>query len=368
MFKLHVLQAQFGDSLMLEYGISAKPRYILIDGGPPGNYAADLQAALARDPGIGGELDLLVASHIDNDHIVGILDLLADIEDDLVSGRPLRLRIARLWYNSFEQTLDRDGELTQQLRSIMSMAGAANLAMPLTADAFYGVREGNRLRLAAQKLKITPNSGFKDGLIAVETAPRPISFGPLELCIVGPSRAALGALRKKWMEWLVQTSQAVASRPDMTAMIDRSVPNLSSIVLLASCDNKTILLTGDARGDHILAGLKAAGLAEQGRLHVDVLKVPHHGSSRNSDEKFFRSLTADIYVISANGKYGNPDFETLQWIVAGDKKRSRAITLFVTNETESTRSLRNLFDPKAYNYELKILEPGAHGHVLTLAD
>lgn len=368
MFKLHVIQAQFGDSLLLEFGKPAKARYILIDGGPPGNYAADLRDALAQVPGIGGKLDLLVLSHIDNDHIIGVLDLLADLEDDQVSRRQMRLQVEQLWHNSFDRTLDPDGRITQQLQAIMSMAGAANVAMPLATDAFFGVREGNRLRLAAQKLKIRLNNGFKDDLIVVDTAREPIPFGPLKLRIAGPSQTNLKALRQKWLEWLAETSRGLATDPSTAAMVDRSVPNLSSIVLLATCQDKTVLLTGDARGDHILSGLSKAGLAKKGKFHVDVLKVQHHGSSHNSDEEFFRALTADTYVISANGRYGNPDIETLQWIVSATKDRRKPIKIVVTNETEGTQELVRKLDPGSYGYTLTVLKPGTHSHVVTLAN
>jgi len=367
MFKLHVIQAQFGDSLLLEFGKPGKARYILIDGGPPGNYAADLRDALAQVPGIGGKLDLLVLSHVDNDHIIGVLDLLADLEDDQVSGRQMRLQVEQLWHNSFDRTLDPDGTIAQQLQAVMSMAGTANIAMPLATDAFFGVREGNRLRLAAQKLKIRQNDGFKNDLILVDTAKEPIPFGPLKLTIAGPSQANLKALRQKWLEWLTETSRKVATDPATAAMVDRSIPNLSSIVLLAACDGKTVLLTGDARGDHILSGLGKAGLSKKGKLHVDVLKVQHHGSSRNSDEKFFRTLTADTYVISANGRYGNPDFETLQWIVSAAKDRGKPVAIVVTNETEGTQELVKKLDARSNGYTLTILKPGTHSHVVTLA-
>jgi glyoxylase-like metal-dependent hydrolase (beta-lactamase superfamily II) len=87
MFKLHVVQAQFGDCLILEYGMPKKPRFILVDGGPPGNYSADLALALDKILGARAKLDLVVISHIDNDHIVGVLDLFAALESDAVSGR-----------------------------------------------------------------------------------------------------------------------------------------------------------------------------------------------------------------------------------------------------------------------------------------
>ena len=36
-------------------------------------------------------------------------------------------------------------------------------------------------------------------------------------------------------------------------------------------------------------------------MHVDVLKMPHHGSDRNMDRAFLERITADHYVFSGNG-------------------------------------------------------------------
>ena len=96
MFKLHVVQAKYGDALILSFGTSAKPRHILIDGGPSGNYAADLEPALEKIVGKGGKLDLVVLSHVDNDHVVGLLDLFAAVEDDQVGDREPRTKIVGL--------------------------------------------------------------------------------------------------------------------------------------------------------------------------------------------------------------------------------------------------------------------------------
>lgn len=367
MFKLHIIQAQFSGSLLLEFGASDDPRYVLVDGGSSGHRAAGLQMVLAETPGPGGKLDLLVANQIDHDHIVGVLDLLAEIEDDQVSGRSLRLNIANLWRNTFDRTLDPDGGATQELQSLMSLAGAMTVAMPRAAGVLFGVQQGNRLRLAAQKLGIYQNRNFRDDLVLAESAPGDLKFGSLDLRVAGPTRANLTALRKEWLDWLAESSRKIASTPAAAATADRSIPDLGSLVLLATCDGKTVLLTGDARGDHIRAGLATAGLAKGKKLHVDVLTVPQHGSSRNLDETFFRSVTADTYVISADGRYGQPDVETLQWIVSSAKGRRGSITLVVTNETESTRELRRSFDPVAYGYTLEVLEPGSPRHVITLS-
>jgi beta-lactamase superfamily II metal-dependent hydrolase len=366
MFRLHVIQARFGDSLVLEFGTPAQPRHILIDGGPPGSYAATVRPALDAIVGPGGTLELVVLSHIDNDHIVGLLHLFADLEDDQVSGRSPRNHVGQLWHNSFARTLDPTGEISQGLQAMMALAGISNVTMPLAADAFYGVKEGSRLRLLARKLKVATNSGFADELILVETAPKRVDFGPLVLAVVGPNRANLDALRAEWLDWLARTAEKIAADPAAAASADRSIPNLSSIVLLATCEGKTMLLTGDARHDHIVAGLDAAGLAPGGKLHVDVLKVQHHGSARNARRDFFETVTADTYVVSASGKDGNPDLATLQWIVESARDRGRPVTLVVTNETESCRALQKQFAPASYGYTLQTLPAGQHSVAITL--
>jgi len=366
MFKLHAVQAQFGDCLILEFGTAAKKRYILIDGGPPDTFANDLDGALGEIVQT-GKLDAVILSHIDNDHIVGLLDLLAALEQDQADGQPPRVSIAGLWHNSFQRSLDPAGEIAGRMQMLMTMAGSASVAMPLAADAFFGVKEGNRLRILAKKLKIPMNKGFQDDLVMLETAAaQPLKFGKLTLRVVGPNRANLDALRTDWLAWLAKTEQKMAD-PSTMANADKSVPNLSSIVLLAEYEGKTILLTGDARSDHILAGLKQANLLTNGKLHVDVHKVAHHGSSRNAVAKFFKTVTADTYVISANGKDDNPDYDTLKWIVEGAHGDGRQIEIVVTNDTPSTKKLKQTHKPAAFGYRLTVKPKTEHSITVELS-
>jgi beta-lactamase superfamily II metal-dependent hydrolase len=366
MFKLHVVQAKHGDALLLSFGTAAKPRHILIDGGPSGNYAADLQPALAAILGRAGKLDLVVLSHVDNDHVVGLLDLLAAVEEDQVSGRPVRTKIAGLWHNSFERTVDPGGRVAKQMQANMMMLARMNT--PLGADTletFYGIREGNRLRLLAKKLGIPINKGFqKDVLLAART---PVKFGPLELQIAGPNKSQLEALETKWLEWLNDAAAKIAKDAATAAMSDGSIPNLSSIVLLAKCAGKRILLTGDARGDYVVDGLRTAGLLKQDKLHVDVLKVQHHGSNRNTTASFFNTITADTYVLSADGRHGNPKLDTMTWIVESARARQEPITLVATNETETIVALQKQLPPADHGYTLRLLPEHAHSIEITLS-
>ncbi len=40
---------------------------------------------------------------------------------------------------------------------------------------------------------------------------------------------------------------------------------------------------------------------------IDLLKLEHHGGARNAQRHFFKAVTADVFVASANGRGGNFD-------------------------------------------------------------
>jgi beta-lactamase superfamily II metal-dependent hydrolase len=365
--RIHAIQAFEGDSLLIESG-DANPRFVLIDAGPRGTYDAHVRAHLLDTLGAGGPLDAVIVSHVDKDHIVGVLDLVADLERAGADGEFPAVKVADLWHNSFSRTLDNDeGNLVAGLQEMMNAAGRAQVAMSVSGAAFLGIREGALLRRAALKLGIPLNDAFGGKLISPDEIVQPNwSFGDVTFQVVGPTDANLRELRKEWEEWLDQHLDAFAEG-DVQAMsnADRSVPNLSSIVILASSPSGTALLTGDARGDHILQGLEAAGLLDDaGKLHVDVLKVQHHGSDRNVTKRFFQSVTADVYLISADGKNGNPDIATLKWLVDAAHEQDRQPRIVVTNATSSLEQLVVDRPPDQFGYSLETRSPDANAIVV----
>lgn len=365
MFKLRIVQANFGDSFIVEYGTAASPRYLLIDGGPAGVFENDLRAELKSIAGSGGKLDLMAISHVDNDHIVGLLDLLAEIRENRADGKPDLIAIGGLWHNSFSDTIDANGTLAPKMAGLQAMAMAA----PESAGAVLGIGEGNRLRVMATQLAIPLNKGFPTKLICVDDAPTDKVFGNLSLRIVGPTRANLDELRQEWEHWIDENGPAIAGGdPQVLANADKSVPNLSSVMFLAKADGKTVLFTGDGRSDHLLAGLGTAGLLDgNGSLHVDVLKVAHHGSDRNVTKTFFKKVTADTYVVSANGHPDNPDLATLIWLIEAAKEQNREIEIVFTNQTQATKKLPKEYPPAEYGYKVTIMPSNKHSMSLTLA-
>jgi beta-lactamase superfamily II metal-dependent hydrolase len=330
-FSLDVLRAHKGDCLMLHYGSKNDPHLWLIDGGPGDTYLPQLKPRLeavhaAREIEEGEPLpvDVVMVSHIDDDHINGILQLTKEQRN---ATADLRLDVTSLWYNSFDDLLGtRPGELTAGTVTASILAGIDPVAAFTginvgeevelqTIEVLSSVPQGRTLRDDAKALKWKPNDKFKGQLIMAAAAAKPVTMDGLTVTVVGPMQPELQDLQDEHDKWVKANQDKIKMAPEamLAAFVDASVPNLSSIVVLVECKDKAILLTGDARGDKIMEGLDLVG--KPGPLHVDILKVPHHGSSNNMETSFFERVTADHYVFSGDGKHGNPERETLEMLL-----------------------------------------------------
>ena len=314
MLILEALRAQFGDALLLHYGTEKQPRLAVIDGGPPGVHDDALEPRLLeiREQRKLGkaplEIDLMMVSHIDRDHIAGLLQLVGNLKELQDSKQPVPWKIRRFWHNSFDDILDNDDVSVGTPASPASILSTASIGGSLV---LASVPEGRDLRKLLDALKLDGNPPFK-GL--VRSGRKPVVLDNLKLTVVAPGEKQLKALQKEWNE---KVKKILEKEKDAkaAAFIDRSVANLSSIVALAEADGKRILLTGDGRGDHTLQGLEETGLFdEEGRLELDVLKMPHHGSVRNVNLEYFQRIRARHYLISADGEHKNPDVDTLELI------------------------------------------------------
>ncbi len=356
--RLRVIQADYGDCLILEIGPDGQAGHVLVDGGPDGVYTNHLKPELQAIAARGGKIDLMVLSHVDEDHVVGLVDLMSDLATAQNQGKQPFIKIQRLWYNTFRQTLGANGDLAGPFAAFAASAG-----VPAAMQHFaYSVTQGEDLWKASEILDVPCNAGFSNGLVLLAGAPGPVEVEGLRLWVLGPSQPNLKQYEKDWAAWYAKHKDnpfgAGASR--QAREIDRSVTNLSSIMFLAEAAGRCILMTGDGRGDDLVEGLKQAGLMSAGSLHVDVLKVPHHGSLRNNSQQFFEQVTASQYVISA-GKHkndGNPDFDTLKWIVEAARARQEEIHILVTNPNASTSRLEKLYPPASSGYSITSLQPG----------
>jgi hypothetical protein len=325
MLVLEALRARYGDALLLRSGTRTKPRLTVIDGGPAGVYGDALRPrldALRAERGLDAatplDVDLMMVSHIDDDHVSGLLELAQKLNDRRESGQPLPWRIRRFWHNSFDDLLDNDDLQLGGGGSALSPASLGDFLAPAGSAILASVKQGRELRKLLDALTLGGNPPFR-GLVQSDGAAKAVTVGDLRITVIAPRKAELAELQKKWnkeIKPLLAKEQSRERRAEVAAYLDTSVHNLSSIVVLVESQGKRILLTGDGRGDHTLEGLKAAKLLKGGKLRLDVLKLPHHGSERNVAPDYFETIVAKHYVVSADGKFDNPDVGTLEMISA----------------------------------------------------
>jgi hypothetical protein len=392
LFSLEVMQADHGDCLMLHFGSPTSPDHIVIDGGPKGIYKKFLKPRLLEirnNRAISDKLpiSMVMVSHMDDDHANGICVMTDELIND-AGAAPFD--VGHMWINTFDDII---GNI--QLPAIASVAASAN-AVSFSEGQIPGIRElekhdhhivaviastgqGRQLRDNAKTLSITLNhpftaTGGSVKLVRGDAGKTKVTWDQgLKITVLCPDDERLRKLQKKWDDDL---KKAKANGDDSIIMatitsLDTSPFNLSSIVCLVEFKGKTILLTGDARSDDILEGLKSNKLLDESeKLHVDILKMPHHGSDRNMQQEFLEKVTADHYVISANGAYENPDLSLLTMMADTLSKG----TIHITNKTgklhieEDVEKFQKKLKKDASKVKVKFIADGKDSMVIDLLD
>jgi hypothetical protein len=356
-------------------------RVMLVDGGPSPVYRASLQGRLhrltgpdggragrgghdrdgdppAHDPprdGVPPHLDVVCLSHVDDDHAGGLVRLFRDMRQAQQDGEALPYEVDALWFNSVEELVDRHVPgLSASVHPLLERAAASEAAVTASYN------QGRDIRDAAVALRLDGNDPFGGPLTEGAEA----TLHDLDVTVVAPDEGALAELAEKWHEARRRGDPEVIS----AAYADDSVPNLSSIVLLLRHADGTALLTGDARGDHVLAGLRALDLLDDAApLHVDLLKLPHHGSERNVEPDFFERIRADHYVISADGvRHHHPGEDTLRWLVESRAPEDEYVVHLTNHIPFAEEALAELRADRAF--EVEVRGPADQALVITMGD
>jgi beta-lactamase superfamily II metal-dependent hydrolase len=331
-FAITLLPAGQGDCLLLEYGRPGAYSRVLIDGGPARSYGA-LAARLIAIPPRERRLDLLVLTHVDADHIEGVIKLLNDAD--------LAVDVAEVWFNGYKQ---------------------------LPPDPYLGAAQGEILSTLLAERKIPWNTAFGGGAVQRHRGsalPRVTLPGGLVLTVVGPDDAALRSLRTAWEKECRSAGIAPGStrdaldllarqkrlRPldtylapaDVTEMAarpeqqkDKSVTNASSIVLLAEYGGRSVLLAGDSTPTVLAAGLERL-LAERRSsvLEVGAVKLPHHGSRHNVTREVLDLIRSPVYLVSTDSSYfSHPDPEAIARLITHEAGRPRLVFNYRTKITD----------------------------------
>lgn len=310
---------------------------ILIDGGRGHPFENNL-AKQARPE----DIKTIIVTHIDDDHIAGIIELLERIE--------LLPNLETIIFNE---------PRASQLFSIFNKHSRTSVA------------QGTRLaKLIEKSRKVTHLFdicvGHKD---FIQLAPNTC------LKLVSPSPEALDKLHKKWscQDYKMsdrRTSGSALNEKDLSKNIeelalrpltpDSSLPNESSLAFILEIGKRRFLLLGDAHIDQVTAGLKYWGYDSANPLDVDFIKLSHHGSRCNISKEFLESVRTNTFIVcqAYENLLKHPDRETVAKLAKYGKSLAfnDRKTIYLTKDISPARHLDfSAQEKEKYKFDVKTI-------------
>ena len=356
MIKLHFLPARYGDAIWIEYGDDTQTHRILIDGGTRGT-RHNITKLLNSLPEEERKFELLVVTHIDRDHIEGILGLLEEEE--------LPFKVDDFWFNGWNH-----------------LPGNSD-------DEHFGAVQGERLTACILKHKLPWNKEFSGKTVKVpdEGALTVIDLpGGMKLTLLSPDKEKLADLKEDWEKEVRDAnldpgfgldvideeesddeSFTAVDLPEVETLVlkefheDEAAGNGSSIAFLAEFDGKKILFSGDAHPTLMLKNINR--LSPDAPLEVDLYKVSHHGSSHNTNDEILEKIKTGKYVFSTNGSiFKHPTQVTVARVIkAADNPQ------LIFNYKKKTNDIWDLqFLKDQHGYSTMYPDDGSEGVIVEL--
>lgn len=335
--RIIILPALNGDCILVEFQTS---HYILIDGGYVDTYENYLLPTLKEIDAQGGKLDVVVVTHIDGDHISGIIRLLEDMP----------IGIGEIWYNGYRHiqsvAVTTEEKETFAHRSICKESQSEECKL-------ISAKQGCTLSALIAQNGIPWNTPGKGNTIL---APMSFTLGDAIIHVLSPNNEDIRVLESFWKKRLIKDGllkkahseeywddayefslskdmpgfhfheKKVSKSYDLFKLCkevyepDGSASNGSSISFVLETKGKRLLFLGDSHAETVVASLRALYDEEDAPYKFDVVKLSHHGSYNNNSPELLSLIVTDKWLVSTNGdKYNHPDMPTLAHIITKGK-------------------------------------------------
>ncbi len=295
---------------------------ILIDGGYKETFSNTLASALRALKAEGKGIDLLVVTHVDNDHIMGIIGLFQALKI-----QEIEIEIREIWYNGYRHLFTGSKQavspvleksLGDEIRKIDFDDREARQGKEI------GYSQGETLaRLLAYAWENVWNKQF-DGKAACcqkESVSVELVSKLLSVTLLNPGYLELQALESQWNAFRRKKCLSLKNGDSVVyehcferfmTNADSSVTNQSSIAFMLTyrARGKTyqFLFLGDASAERCLERLE-----DWKNIKFDCIKLPHHGSKNNIAKDTLDQLQAEYLLFSTDGrKFDHPDWEVVE--------------------------------------------------------
>lgn len=367
--RIKMYPAENGDAFL----ISSDKTNILIDAGYVRTFNSYIRQDLEEIASRGACLNLAIVTHIDADHIGGIIRfLLLNSHSETNNIVP----VEGIWHNSLRSlTSLNETELSPQDCEVINAINRRGHPKELNATSNYdeiSARQGSTLASLIHAGGYVWNDGdgsesvcinhvqhkrFQDGLVKVLTPSRERLDGLVKLWkrdlrrygFVGSIGSNLAIDDAFELNFEYSSEGQARGKKLISAgrmknledvyKPDNSPTNGSSIATVIELDGLRVLMLADAWAEEVLKELLK--MKSQGEsMMFDAIKISHHGSNYNTSPELLSTVDAPMYFISSNGsKHNHPDIELLRAIV--DREASFTRTLYFNYSTPESREIKD---------------------------
>ncbi|RZM22795.1 MAG: Zn-dependent hydrolase [Pedobacter sp.] len=298
--KIKILKAFNGDAILITHtDVDGEIRNILIDGGVSQTYLqhknskgkrqyGELKEVIESIRNANQNIDLLILTHIDDDHIDGILGWFSD--DKEASGL-----INEVWFNSgrtIAAWLNKEENKELNIEVVVDNA--------LTTSVTQGI----------DFAKYIFDKGIWDE--AVITQGKKFEKFGLVFKILSPNNDDLNNLLKLWKKKDPDLKTSAKNHDYNTSLIehikidlfeeDNSPGNGSSIAFILSDKEQNYLFLGDAHPTTVVEGLSLFDINANNPIECKLVKIAHHGSSGNTSIELLACIRCEDFIISTDGR------------------------------------------------------------------
>ncbi|OMP68728.1 MBL fold metallo-hydrolase [Domibacillus epiphyticus] len=367
--RLEVFKANRGDCILVSCEGETTTN-ILIDLGVKDTYVDCVQKRLEEIQSRGEHLDLLVLTHVDDDHIGGALPFLKDNGSHALSNK---ISVRDIWLNSYRHLSHKRTaeDINERVRNSM----ARQIVISDTnEETKISATDGTTVAGMLYKHHYPWNCAF-DGQAVIERKKPIIINQEVKITVLTPTVEQIAALQRVWLEELKRKFPEIIFNDDEILddaifyashyledeyvfddvesisrgsldinegrfSEDPSVINASSITFILEFLNKRILFLADSPPSVLLHQLQALypEMSPEHPLYFDAVKVSHHGSKRNTCSELVKQISSERFIFSASGKYGHPHMETVSRILLHSPYETIR-KLYFNYETHTSKSL-----------------------------
>lgn len=308
-----VLPSYHGDCILIKtFDINNDEFVILIDGGTAQTFRYSLKAELKNI----SHIDLLILTHIDSDHIAGLISFFkSSLIDSIV--------INEVWMNHPELVEINSDNLisTKQADNLKDLILFKKRNVTLIE---VSTNDKSFLKKGIEFLILSPTRQIKDELY--------MSWQLKKLPNTENDNVSISSQNQSYSNSLLELNK-LAFSPEKS--ISGDIFNSSSIAFVLKCLDVSILLLADSRPEVLTESLRLNGYSETQPLEVDFVKVSHHGSLNNTSQELLSLIRCNNFIISTNGGTANhkfPSRETIARIIYNSQRKEEKINIYFNYE------------------------------------